>query len=366
MGALVGGKRVKNTSYGRLFAVSVGLAALISGGASIAQDSWTPEYVDGKLQPLPDGFPNQAISLVVLDEPGSSDGVYARDMQSALRDVSPVPIEVIDRGEVGTYPTWEALGWTLDQPQGDQGYYPIVYVLPGSILDLLTVPIERDLNVTMDDLNFINVTEVTPYVVTSRKDAPWGNSFEKLVEYAKANPGTVKYLSRSPGSGGYTAMERYMELQGIEFDKRVGGSHNEIQSAIGAGVADVGITQVETALTHWEAGKIEILMVTGDQRAGAPWEDVPSAADMGMAGEPWAQNRGFALAGAVPDQHREWLFELFRAGAETEDFKAARQRLPGNALVMMNHDETRAMADKAKQIAEPVIRKLGIHWDQQK
>jgi tripartite-type tricarboxylate transporter receptor subunit TctC len=352
----------------RDLANSLAVAGLLSlAGASLATaQDWKPEFVDGKLQPLADGFPNQAISLVVLDEPGSSDGVYARDMQTALRDISPVPIEVVDRGEVGTYPTWEALGWTLDQPNGDQGYYPIVYVLPGSVLDLLTVPIERDLNVTLEDLNVINVTEVTPYVVTSRKDAPWGNSFAKLVEHAKANPGKVKYLSRSPGSGGYTAMERYVELKGIEFDKAVGGSHNEIQSAIGAGVADVGITQIETALTHWEAGKIEILMVTGDQRAGAPWESVPSAADEGMPGEPWAQNRGFTLAKAVSDEHRAWLFELFRAGSENAEFKAARQRLPGNALVMMNHDEAMALAKKAKDIAEPVIRKLGIHWDQQK
>jgi tripartite-type tricarboxylate transporter receptor subunit TctC len=336
------------------------------GGLAGAQEAFTPQYVDGKLQPLPDGFPNQPISLVVLDEPGSSDGVYARHMQTALRDISPVPIEVLDRGEVGTYPTWEALRWTVDQPGGADGYYPIVIVLPGSVLDLHTVPIERDLGVTLDDLNIVIITEVTPYVVTSRKDAPWGNSFEKFVEYAKAHPGEVKYLSRSPGSGGYTAMERYMELQGIQLDKRVGGSHNEIQSAIGAGVADIGITQVETALTHWEAGRIEILLMSGDQRGGPPWEDVPSAADLGMAGEPWAQNRGFAVAKEVPDLHRDWLFEAFRAATETAEFKANRERLPGNALVVLDHDEAMALAQKAREISEPVIRKLGIHWDQQK
>jgi tripartite-type tricarboxylate transporter receptor subunit TctC len=358
----------RRRTFGPLKAASclaVGLAlTLASVGVASAQD-WTPEYADGKLQPLPDGFPSQPIQLVVLDEPGSSDGVYARDMQSALREISPVPIEVNDRGDVGTYPTWEALGWTRDLPNGEEGYYPLVYVLPGAVLDLHTVPIERDLGVTLEDLNFINVTEVTPYVITSRKDAPWGNSFEKLVEYAKANPGQVKYLSRSPGSGGYTAMERYLELQGIEFDKRVGGSHNEIQSAIGAGVADVGITQIETALTHWENGKIEILLMTGDEGSGPPWEDVPSAADVGMAGEPWAQNRGFAVNSSVPDLHREWLFELFKAGAETDEFQEARKRLPGNTLVMLDHEQALTMARNALKISEPIMRRLNIHWDQQ-
>ena len=341
--------------------LSVGAAAPV-----VAQDSaWRPEYVGSELQPLPDGFPNQPISLLVLDEPGSSDGVYARHMQEALRDISPVPIEVLDRGEVGTYPTWEALGWTLDQPGGDQGYYPIVVVLPGSVLDLHTVPIERDLGVTLDDLNFVITTEVTPYVVTSRKDAPWGSSFAEFVEYAKAHPGEVKYLSRSPGSGGYVAMERYMELQGIELDKRVGGSHNEIQSAIGAGVADVGITQVETALTHFEAGRIEVLLMSGDNPAGPPWEGVPSAAEAGMPGEPWAQNRGFAVNSSVPDLHRDWLFEAFRAAAQTDEFKANRERLPGTVLVELNHEQTMDLAERAREISEPVIRKLGIHWDQQ-
>lgn len=345
--------------------LAIGFAIALASSEFAAAQDWTPEYVDGVLQPLPDGFPDEPISLLVLDEPGSSDGVYARDMQSALRDISPVPVEVIDRGDVGTYPTWEALQWTLDQPGGGEGYYPLIFVLPGTVLDLLTVPIENDLGVTVEDLNIINVTEVTPYVVTSRKDAPWGASFEALVEYAKEHPGKVKYLSRSPGSGGYTALERYMEIKGMEVDTRVGGSHDEIQSALGAGVADIGITQIETALTHWEAGRIEILMMTGDNRAGPPWEDVPSAADMGMAGEPWAQNRGFAVNEEVPDSHREWLFELFRASAETEEFQEARKRLPGNTLVMLDHDAGMEMADQLLEISEPIIRRLGIHWDQQ-
>jgi hypothetical protein len=32
---------------------------------------------------------------------------------------------------------------------------------------------------------------------------------------------------------------------------------------------------------------------------------------------------------------------------------------------MLDHDQTRAMADKAREIATPVIEKLGISWQQQ-
>ena len=36
------------------------------------------EFVKGVLQPLADGFPNKAITLIVVDDPGSRDGIYAR------------------------------------------------------------------------------------------------------------------------------------------------------------------------------------------------------------------------------------------------------------------------------------------------
>jgi hypothetical protein len=56
----------------RMAGTFAAVAALsLIGGIASAQEAWTPQFVDGKLQPLPDGFPNQAISLVVLDEAGS-------------------------------------------------------------------------------------------------------------------------------------------------------------------------------------------------------------------------------------------------------------------------------------------------------
>ena len=85
-----------------------------------------------------------------------------------------------------------------------------------------------------------------------------------------------------------------------------------------------------------------------------------------MPGEPWAQNRGFAVNSSVADLHREWLFELFRAGAKTDEFMDSRKRLPGNTLVMLDHEQALTMARKALEISEPIMRRLEIHWDQQK
>ena len=54
------------------------------------------EWKNGVLQPLPDGFPNRAITLVNVDDPGTRDGIYARLYQQVLKKMSPVDILVTD------------------------------------------------------------------------------------------------------------------------------------------------------------------------------------------------------------------------------------------------------------------------------
>jgi tripartite-type tricarboxylate transporter receptor subunit TctC len=338
--------------------------------APVASESaeWTPEYVDGVLQPLPDGFPSEPITLTVADLPESSDGVYARHTQQALRDISPVPVEVVDLGDQGSYPTWEAIQWTLDQPGGDQGYYPMIHVVPGLVIDTLTVDLEGELDMSLeDDIHFLNVTETTPFILLTRLDAPWGNSFEEMIEYCRENPGTIKYVSRSPGSTGYLAMERVKLLQDCEFDQRAGGSHDENIAAVGAGEMDIVMTQVTNALSHYEAGAVDVLAFTGSDRVGEPWEHVPSFAELGMPNEPWAQNRGWLVHPSVPDLHKAWLEEMFRAVQEDEEYQANRQTIPGVVLYSppWPTEDVVDLAMTSIEAAEPTIRELNLHWDQQ-
>ena len=339
-----------------------------SGPGSSETAEWTPEYVDGVLQPLPDGFPDQPITLTVVDEPGSSDGVYARHTQTAARDISPVPVEVVDLGDQGSYPTWEGLQWTLTEPGGEDGYYPIVHVVPGLVIDTLVINLEEELEMSLEeDIHFINVTETTPFILLTRLDAPWGNSFEEMIEYCHENPGTIKYVSRSPGSTGYLSMERVKLLQECEFDQRAGGSHDENIAAVGAGEMDIVMTQITNALSHYEAGAVDVLAFTGSDRVGEPWEDVPSFADLGMPNEPWAQNRGWLVHDSVPELHKAWLYEFFRAISAAEGYQEDRTTIPGVVLYdpPWTTEEVNDLAASSIEAAEPTIRELNLHWDQQ-
>ena len=332
---------------------------------SVDMATWKPEFVDGVLQPLPNGWPNSPITLLNPDEAGSPDGLFVRTAAEAIRKVSPVDVEILDRSDFGTYGTWEALQWMADQPGGNEGNIAVVASVVGGSLDLIATPVAADLGVTLDDYNFVIASELTPFILTQRKDPPWGSTnFEDMVSYVKAHPGEVKYICYSPGSGRDISWIHYSTTLGLEFKEpwACGDGSQGIAAILGAGEGDLGLNDPEQARIGFEAGRTDSIMVTGTEPAGEPWADAPNGVEAaGIEDDPWGVTRGWAVTPQTPDDHREWLFELFKKASEDEDFKKARLALPGTTLFTLDHDEARARAEAALEYAEPILREAGLY-----
>jgi hypothetical protein len=76
--------------------------------------------------------------------------------------------------------------------------------------------------------------------------------------------------------------------------------------------------------------------------------------------------QGFLVPKEVPDEHREWLFQLIKAAAETDTYKQREKAVPGLTVKIMNHDEANEAKMQIFNYVEPVVRELGMHIDQQK
>ena len=324
----------------------------------------TPVFAeDGKLQPLKNGFPKTPLSIVVVDEAGSDDGIYARQVAEAASKIAPVDIKVVDRPEFGsTYGAWEALDWIADQRGGDEGYMMAVVTLPGSTIDLLATPVANDLGVNMESLNTIALTESVPYVVVSRVGAPWGDSFEEMLAYAKANPGQVKYISRGPGAGPDLAMNNYADIAGVEFNTSVGGSHSEINTALGAGAGDIAVTLPGAASPFVQDGKVVLLTCTGNENpCAANWgKEQPNAASLlGIENDPWGSTRGLVAAQGIPESHRLWLEALVDKATQSEEFVKARTSIPGVGMAHLNKEQALELQKAAYGTAYDILERLG-------
>lgn len=345
-----------------------------SGGASASADgsapesttpvAWEPEFVDGVLQPLPDGFPSQDITLLQNDEPSSADGLYVRAFQQALADISPVPIRILDQPG-GHFGSWEGLKFAEEEPGGAEGHMPVVSSFIGGSLDFLVEPIEQDLGLTFEQVpdEVVIATEKVPFILITRADAPWAN-WDEMVEYGKANPGELRYITQGPGSGIDIAMQSLMtNAGGLEVNAIPLGDSVEIVTAVAAGEGDFAMMPVDPVIGQWEAGRVRVLMVVGEE-APEPWTDADTTGSLGMD-EPWGSVRGFLVPASTPDLHRQWLFELFKAGSEQSAYTDRIANTPGALALTFGPDEIMNEINTALEKAEPIIRELGIHIDDQ-
>lgn len=308
--------------------------------AAQADGEWEPEFVDGVLQPLPDGFPSEDIQILVVDEAASDDGIYARQVQEVAQAMSPVAIQVVDRPELGGYGTWEGLNWAADQPGGAEGHVAIVVTVPGATADLITTPVAQDLGVSMESLNFVMITESVPYLVLGRTDAPWGDSFADFVDYAASHPGEIRYISRGPGAGLNVAFQTYMQAGDFDVETVIGGSLEEINLVVGAGEGDVAVNIPGVSRPFIEDGRLIALACTGNSPCQVSGTEIPNAGSvLGIDLDPWGSNRGLVVHPDAPDLHREWLRVLLSEVVKDEGFRENRLRVPSLNFVELDNSD---------------------------
>jgi tripartite-type tricarboxylate transporter receptor subunit TctC len=353
---------VMRLAAGFLLAATGG-SALLSGAAA-AQSS---DFVKGVLQPLPDGFPKRAITIVNPDDPGSRDGIYARSILEAVQKISPVQVILSDE-PAPAFGTFYTINDIKKREGGMEGYYPIIVSIIGTTSDLTVEPITKETGLTANDMDMLVATDTIPYVVIAKKDAKWGKSFADLVKYGKEHPGELKYISNQVGSGNDLAMEWVLNELGLKVTKIPAPSNDAVAAAIGAGQGDFSMSQAGTALQHYQAGKVEVLLVTGTS-VPAPWDkdsNVVTAKAAGLPDSPWGVVQGISVPKGVPKEHVDWLYKLFKAAAETEHHRKREQTVPGAKITLYTPEEANKLKMQVLEYTDPVVRALGLHIDQQK
>lgn len=328
------------------------------------------EFVNGKLQPLADGFPNHAITLINIDDPGTRDGIYARSIQRALKDISPVDILISDEPSA-TLGTFYTARDTITRRGGKEGYYPYVTTMFGNVTDLLLEPITKETGMTEKMIKPVIRTETYPSFVVQRKNAPWGPSFVQMVAYAKDNPGKLRYISQDVGSGTDIGCEWLMFKLGIKVTKIPQPGHTAVLAAVGGGGGDFGMTNADNAIIGWQSGRtFPTVLWDNGTTVPEPFTNDPRIITYQQLGfdppVPNLSTLGFAVNQEVPDSHVEWLYKLFKAAAETDFHKMREKQIPGLRIDIIGPKEANAEKLYFLKEADPVLRAIGLHIDVQK
>lgn len=355
----------------------IGLIAAACGGDEPSAGEFAPDdevirLENGVIQPLSDGFPSREISLIVVDDPGTRDAIYAVNMAAALSAISPVNVVVTYESEPqgGTLPILTELE---GRPGGREGYYPVVVVIPGTVTDFHVEPITREFGISLEDISFLIASESQPYTFAQRIDAPWGLDFLDFIEFGRANPGQLRYLATSVGGGNDIAMEWLLDGLGITVNKIPAGGHQEALSAIGAGQGDFTLTRPELARQFEVDKRIDVTFQMNSELS-EPWASESGSGriattsiydGLGIPDVSFGLVLGMMTKSDVPLSHQRWLSELFLAGVATPGWQDRLTTVAGLDIFDTPWGLERANREAASLYAstESVVRRVGLHWE---
>ncbi len=257
-------------------------------------------------------YPEKTITVVVPFPAGGSTDAIARAIGPKITARFNQPWIIDNRpGATG------AIGASMVKRAPADGYTLLaasigVYVMNPWLNKALTYDPSKDF-----DLLTVAVRAPNVLVASSNVKA---NTVQELIAYLKQNPGKVSFASSGNGSSDHLTAELFWQKTGTSgLHVPYKGGAPAITDLLG-GQTDVSFVNINTALAHIKAGKLKVLVVTGEHRA-AILPNVPTLAEAGVKGVDIYSWQAFAAPKGLPKDVKAKLHGAIVAALNEPDIK---------------------------------------------
>ena len=252
-------------------------------------------------------YPSKPITFIVGYPPGGASEVTSRALSEAASKTLGQPVVIVTKP--GGASALALTGLKKEKPDG----YTIALLPTGG------VTAQHLRNVAYDctkDFTFIMQFAFTPSGLVVQAESPW-KTLKEFVEYAKANPGKVRYSTAGPGSPSHLAMEQFTRKAGIKcIHIPFEGTTPSIAAVLG------GHVEACADSVFWKphvlSGKLRLLAGLDEKRIGfAP--DVPTVIEAGYDITP-VSLLGVVGPKGLPPQVVTTLHDAYKRAMEDPDF----------------------------------------------
>ena len=294
-------------------------------------------------------FPSRPIKIVVPYAPGGATDIVARLISEEMRQSLGQPVLVENKPGANGILAIEAVA--TSKPDGytlmlgnvtTNGVTPVIHA------DKLKIDYEKDL------LPIARIGGLpSVLILTTTNFEP--KTIPEVVEYAKKNPGKVRYCSAGVGSYPHFDTELFAKRSGIQM------THIPIQAGAGGilngmlnGDLQFCLLNVASSLPMVKAGKLRALAVTGDEHL-PEYPGVPTLAEAGYPGIGTTAWQALFAPGGTP---KEVLDKLHDAVAKAVNSKSVKE---GFEKQMFSATLTSSPEDAKKWIASELANWKKIH-----
>jgi len=214
-------------------------------------------------------YPVKPINLIVGWGAGGATDVTIRALSEAAGKFLGQPIVVTNKPGGGS-----AVGLAMLKNEKPDGY-TIGNLSAGGILSQYMRKVPYD---TLNDFTPIMRYADYAFGLVVRTETPW-KTFKELVDYAKANPGKIKYSTSGAGSFHHLVMEAFSRQEGVKWVHIPYKSGHEATTAILG-----GHVEVEACSSEWkpyvDSGKLRLLATYNPMRL-PKYPNVPTWVELG-------------------------------------------------------------------------------------
>ena len=212
-----------------------------------------------------------------------------------------------------------------------------------------------------EDVRYVGTVGADFGAVVVRADSEW-QTLDDLMATLEEDLGSVVF-----GSGGSVGSQDWMkgailldtagmdakDIRYVAFD---GGG--EAIAALMGGSTDVFFADMGEMVPHIDAGETRILASLSPERLPAPFEDVPTAIELGYDAE-YTIMRGFYVGKDVSDEAYQTWVDTFREAYETETFQRV-QAEKGLLPLNIAGDELNAQIDERVERLRGMAQRAGL------
>jgi len=223
------------------------------------------------------GYPNQAINLVLPYAPGDTGDVAGRAMAEELAKILKVPIIPVNRPGAG------ATTGTESAVKAKKDGYTILIAPNAALISARVMNPDTVRYDPFKDLTPLGMAFRSPVVVAVRGDAEY-KSFRDFIEYAKKNLGKARVGTFGVGSGGHFAVEIINSLTGAGLTMVPFKGASPAVTAVLGGHVEAVAPALGTLTGHLKSGGLRGVVISS---RFPEFPDIPTLPQLGYRQNFW-------------------------------------------------------------------------------
>ena len=294
-------------------------------------------------------YPSGPLEIVSPYTPGSSFDIVARVIAETGSKYFGQPMVVVNKpGAGGTL----AAGYVIGSKADGYKVLELAQVFFATTIKTQKVPFDPD-----DMVPLANFAELRLGLAV-KADSPY-KTFDDLINYAKKNPGQLKWC--------HTGRGITLHMSGLLIFKQAGVTTIDVPykgtpealSALLGGHVDAGSLVLGAVSEQVKAGKVRFLMFYTDKRF-KDYPDVPTALELGYPDAVLPTYIGLYVHKNTPENIKNKLADVCKKIYDDPEYKKGIEKL-GEEPKFGGPEFIRAAIKKQEEIGIPILKEIGLY-----